>query len=138
MYLVAFLKQRASLPFASIGLVLDCNTVVCRDVHRLVPAICCYPSDYRKFLWQRPVLCHKLVGSAVSSVARTNRVISPRAKQAHFFVLDVGVESACCSERQLCETIFGRGQKRLQVGAGRTGLIAQDAATCNSFFFFLA
>ena len=36
MYLVAFLKQRTSLPFASIGLVVGCNTAVRKDVHNQV------------------------------------------------------------------------------------------------------
>ena len=72
MYLVAFLKQRTSLPSASIGLVVGCNTAVRRDVHNqvgtsnmLLPVRLSQVS-----LWQRPVLCHKLVGSAVSPIAR--------------------------------------------------------------------
>ena len=37
-YLATFLKQRASLPFASVGLVIGCNTAVHKDVHNQVGA----------------------------------------------------------------------------------------------------
>ena len=37
-YLAAFLTQRTSLPFASVGVVMGCNTVVHKDVHKQVGA----------------------------------------------------------------------------------------------------